>query len=135
MWNYKYTKCFIIFFQFQTNKILQTMHCVPSNTASCWCGLSASFRYLIAMSKALNSVATATVPFNSCNICVLRTLFFLEICCLIPLARTPTQDSPTKVLPQSSILLICLQPMVWKPEQCCKTLCQQPLHKPLNMYH
>jgi len=45
---------------------------------------------------------------------------------LLPLAITLTQDFPTKVLPQSKILLLCLQPVVWKPQPCCITLCLSP---------
>jgi hypothetical protein len=45
---------------FKQRKISQFMHCVPSNAASCWCGLSATFRYPIAMFKTSTVVATAT---------------------------------------------------------------------------
>jgi hypothetical protein len=73
---------------------------------------------------------------TSCNIYVLKTIFFLTflyfIQCLgtLPLARTPTQDFPTKVLLQSRIWLLGLQPMVWKPQPCHK-----PLHYPVNKDH
>ena len=45
---------------FKHRKISQTIHCVPSNAASCWCDLSASFRYLTAVFTASTVVATAT---------------------------------------------------------------------------
>ena len=59
--------------------------------------------------------------FKSCNICVLKPAFFLtflhriQFLGLLPLATTPTHNSPTKVTPQSMTLLLCLQPTVWKP--------------------
>jgi hypothetical protein len=62
------------------------------------------------------------------NKCVLKTIFFLTflrcIQCLglLPLVITRTQDFPTKILPQSRILLLCLQQVVWKPEPCHLTL-------------
>jgi hypothetical protein len=54
----------------------------------------------------------------------LRFLSYMQCLGLLIAARTTTQDSPTKVVAQSTILLLCLQPTIQKPQPCPITLCQ-----------
>jgi hypothetical protein len=80
-----------------------------------------------------------SVPaYSSLVTCVLKTVFFLTfLYCIqcpgsLPLATTPTQYSQTNGFPQSRILLLCLQPIVWKPEPCPTTLMLNLQTQPQN---
>jgi len=60
---------------------------------------------------------------------VFSKLFSSHISALHPMPRTSSScynthtTLPTKVIAQCRTLLFYLQPMVWKPEPCCITLC------------
>ena len=90
MWSYICCKCLINFLMFHTI-ILQTMQSVPSNVASCWWGLFASFRYLTARSKASTAVAMATATWCTDIPVSSSTAMLTYMSVLNPLLRTPAQ--------------------------------------------
>jgi len=67
------------------------MQCVPSHTASCWCGLSVSFRYFIGMSTVSNSVAMATVTWQTDIPLTSSTTTLTYKSVFNPLLRSPSQ--------------------------------------------